>query len=900
MVDRTPLPSGEVTFLMTDIEGSTGLFRRLGRDYARLLDAHNAIIAQATERHGGVVVRTIGDAVFCAFAHAPAAVAAALDAQRALAAHPWPSGGVFRVRMGLHTGEGTPHGDDYVSLAVHQAARVSDAAHGEQVIASEATRVATERTLPAGARYRPLGPHRLRGFDEPAPLYQLCHPDLRDDFGPLRALPAGAHNVPEPATLFVGRELALDRLGRLVRNRRLVSVIGAGGVGKTRLVVELVPRVSDAFPDGVWLVELDRLGRGADVVPEVAGALGIRTGTDELSSTLDALRGRELLLVLDNCEHVLDSAAALAARVVADCPRVSLLCTSREPLGLPVEQRFPLAPLSVPSDGVEAATSEAVALFVERASAVAPDFELEREARAVTEICRRLDGLPLAIELAAARVAAIPVGVLAQRLDRRFSVLRRGRAGSLRHHETLAASIGWSVELLEPDEKTLFTRLCVFRGPFDLEAVEAVCAEPPLDPHDALDLLARLVEQSLVQPVDDRHALLDSIREYARSLAAEDGVLDDLRRRHLAHYVEVAEACARTAHGPDQRTAYDRLDRDLANIRAAVEFALERGAPEALRLAAALGQYGFVRNRLAEVAHWCIDAAGRARDAPEELRARALTQAGFALSVLGEPARGRRMLDEGVALARAVGDEQLLVDTLVMAAEIRVEGGSGAEARPLAEEALVCASRLGDARRLARAMFVEAVAAHAELGYPETHRRLRDAAELFERAHDERHVARARLAMAFLSLDAGELDVAHSEAARCIDVAERIGHPIGRAMGLAVQMWVAIERQTFDSARELHRQVVGTARDSGYLGLLGMAVAATAVLAVRDGEPERAARALGTLEASPEALRAEDFRAVAQEVERLRAALQAELGADRYTALTAEGAARPLSEMLEG
>jgi predicted ATPase/class 3 adenylate cyclase len=891
------LPAGEVTFLLTDIEGSTRIFRALGERFRGLLDDHGEIIRSAVLRHGGVVVRTEGDSHFCAFEHAPSAIAAALEAQLALSAHPWPDAIAMSVRMGLHTGEAQPGGDDYVSMTVHQAARVADAGHGGQVLVSDATRELVAEALPQGATLTALGSYRLRDFPDPAPLFQLGHPGLRAEFPALRTLPAAAHNIPAQATLFVGRQTALAELGRQVRSRRLVTILGAGGVGKTRLAIELVPSVVKSFPDGVWLIELARVGRDGNVAPEVAGALGIQLEPErpDVQTVVDGLRGKRMLLVLDNCEHVLDSAAELAEQLVASCPGVTVLATSREPFGLAIEQRFPLAPLSVP-DGAEPGQSEAVALFVDRARAVSPGFDLPADAGPVVEICRRLDGLPLAIELAAARAAAIPLTSIASRLDRRFSLLTAGHRSALAHHETLRASISWSVDLLSTHERVLFRRLGVFRGEFDLEAAEAVCSRPPLSEDAILDLVARLVEKSLVQQIGERYVLLDSIRDFAREQIYEAGEREEIGADHLAHFTAVVEASAEAADGPKQRAAYDQLDADLGNIRSAVEFALERSDPAALRLGSALGQYGFVRNRLGEVARWCIDAAAAAPTAPAAMRVGALTQGGFALVVLGSAERGHAMVDEGLELARSVGDRRLLADTLLMAADLRLETGLPTAAQPLAREALTVAGSIGDDWTLGRATFVEARALHAELGYEEAHRRLERAREFFVRSDDYRQVARVEMTMAFLSLDAHVLDAADEEARRCVALTLELEHEIGSAVGNVVRIWVAIERGETARARELLTATFAVGRDSGYVTLLGYCVAAGAALALAEGRPEDAARLAGALEAGVEALGGEGAEAVGRRVDEVRAELERLLGAKRLAELTAAGARVPLAD----
>jgi predicted ATPase/class 3 adenylate cyclase len=900
-VSATALPAGVVTFLFTDVEGSTRLLRTAGERFAEQLEAHNGIIRTAISAHGGHEVRTGGDSFFCAFPDPARALATCLGAQLALRKHPWPAGMEIRVRMGLHTGQAQLGGDDYISLAVHQAARVADAAHGGQVLVSEATRLLVAETLPAGATLQLLGGYRLKDFPGPTQLYQLCHPALQAEFPSLRALPAAAHNVPEQTTLFVNRNADIAALRELVVSRRLVSVLGPGGVGKTRLAIEAVPVVVPHFPDGVWLIELAPLGNGEAVASEVSAAVGVPAEAERhVADTLsDALAAKRLLLVLDNCEHVLEDTAALVELLVGRCPDVHVLATSREPLGLRGETRYALSPLSLPAsaEAVDVEASEAVALFADRAQAVAPGFEVASERKAVAEICRRLDGLPLAIELAAARAASIPVGRIAARLDRRFSVLQRSYTGALSHHETLRGSIEWSHDLLDPPERVLLRRLAVFTGEFDLEAVEAICGRPPLTDDDILDLLVRLVEKSLVHRSNERYVLLESIREFAQEQLQPAHEAEEIAVAHLEHYTSVVEAAAIEADGPNQREAYDRLDADLGNIRAAVERALARSDQRALRLGAALAQYGFIRNRLAEVARWCIDAVAAAPDAPAALRARALTQAGFALVVMGSPERGHGLVDDGLTMARSAGDRELLVQTLLMAADLRLEAGQETEARPLASEALRLVSTAGADWTRARALVVAARADQDEAGYAETHERLAQALGLFERAGDRRQAARVLLTMAYLSLEAGELEAAEAEAGQCFSICEELEHPIGQAVARVVQVWTAIDRGELEVAGTLLSETISTARDSGYRALLGYCVAAAATLSAAQSKPVEAARLLGALASADSALGGEGARVTRRRADTLRAVLEQRLGAAELASHIQDGARLTLEEI---
>lgn len=901
---RTPheseLPAGVITCMFTDIEGSTRLLRATGKRYEQLLAAHNRIVRQAISRNGGVEVRMEGDSFFCVFVEAARAVATCLEAQRELCAREWPTGGKLRVRMGLHTGEARLVDGDYIGLAVHQAARVVDSGHGGQVLVSEATRTATGESLPPGASLKPLGAYRLKDFPTPTELYQLCHRSLPTEFPALRTLPAAAHNVPEQGTLFVDRRTEVVELAALVSAGRLVSILGPGGVGKTRLATEAVPLLVPSFSDGVWLIELASLRNGEAVALEVATALGVRAEAERsvVETLADALSGKRLLLVLDNCEHVLSAILDLVHGLLASCAGVHVLATSREPLGLREERRFALMPLAVPAtaDAVHGEDADAVALFADRAGAVMRTFNLERDRAAVVEICRRLDGLPLAIELAAARAASIPVGRIAARLDRRFSVLRQSYRGALRHHETLRASIDWSHDLLDPSERVLLRRLAVFAGEFDLEATEAICSRAPIGEDDILDLLARLVEKSLVQQSADRFVLLESIREFSLEQLKGAGEFDEVANTHLSYFTTLVEDAAREENGPNQRTAYDRLDAEFANIRAAVERALGRSDLAALRLGAALFHYGFVRNRLAVVAQWCIQAATAAPDAPAALTARALTQAGSALVVMGSAKRGHALVDDGLTLAHAADDPMLLAETLLTAADMRLEAGLPVEAQPLAQEALELLPIDADDWMRARALVIAARAGQHDVSYPETHDRMSRARALFERAGDRRQVARVLLTMAYVSLEAGELEAAGHEAAQCVSICQELQHPIGQAVARIVQVCVAIDREATENARALLARTVSTAKASGYRALIAYCAAAGALLCAAEGNASEATRILGAVHAAGDAFGGEGASAIRKRIEKLRPDLEAELGAERFASLTAEGAQLTLEE----
>src|SRR3954452_804570 len=495
-----------VTFVFTDLEGSTRLLSTLGDAYGPLLEAYHDLIATTFGEHGGAQLDQAGDGLFYSFPSARRAVAAVAQAQLAMAQREWPSGAIVRARMGIHTGEATSRRTGYVGMDVHRAARIASAGHGAQTLLSGVTRDLVAADLPKGCVLTDLGEHWLKDLAQAEHLYQLNVDGLPHAFPPLKSLVTLPNNLPRHLNTFVGRREDVAEVRQLTTESPLVTLTGPGGVGKTRLCLQVAAEVLDNFSDGAWLVELESL-RDASLVPQQnAVALGIAEVADGdfTASVLGHLRSREALLILDNCEHVIDSCAQLANTLLRACPGLRILATSREPLGVPGERLYPVRSLSVPQGtrrpSVAAlADSEAVNLFVERAQAADPQFALDdANAGAVAEICRRLDGIPLAIELAAARVRALSPQQIAERLDDRFRLLTGGSRTVMPRHQTLRAAIEWSFDLLPDAERSVLWRLSVFAGPFTLEAAEKVCVGPGVEDWEVVDHVTTLVEKSLV------------------------------------------------------------------------------------------------------------------------------------------------------------------------------------------------------------------------------------------------------------------------------------------------------------------------------------------------------------------------------------------------------------------
>ena len=587
------LPTGTVTLLFTDIEGSTRLLQQLGNHYDGVLTECRQLLRAAFHQWKGHEVDTQGDAFFVAFPRATDAVSAAVDMQRALAAYVWPEGVTVRVRMGLHTGEPQLSAENYIGLDVHRAARIMSAGHGGQVLLSLTTRDLVEHDLPEGVSLRDLGEHRLKDLQRSGHLYQLVIAGLSEDFPPLKTLNSRANNLPIQLTQLIGREKEVARVLHLLRREdiHLLTLTGPGGTGKTRLGLQVAAELSDAFPDGVHFVNLAPISDPTFVVPTIAQTLAVREITDQpLLDLLKAfLHEKHLLLLLDNFEQVV-SAATYVAELLVTCPKLKVLVTSRAVLQVRGEQEFAVPPLQLPDpkhlpDLVALSQYGAVALFIQRAQSVKPEFQVTNaNAPAVAEICVRLDGLPLAIELAAARVKVLPPPALLARLGQRLTVLTSGARDAPARQQTLRNTIEWSYHLLEADEQRLFQRLSVFVGNCTLEAVEAVCSA--LDTANAAGLVlegvASLIDKNLLQQIEQtqgepRLVMLETIRGYGLEALAVSGEMEATRQAHAAYYLVLAEKTEPEPRGQPQAIWERRMEREYDNLLAAWQWAVEQG-----------------------------------------------------------------------------------------------------------------------------------------------------------------------------------------------------------------------------------------------------------------------------------------------------------------------------------
>lgn len=660
-----PLPSGTVTFLRSDIEGSMALVRALGARYDAAGAQHADIVRTAVREHAGHVVRTEGDAFFAVFTEVAAAARAAVDIQRAMARHAWPDDHQFRVRIGIHTGTATHAGDDYGGFEVSRAARIAGAGHGGQIVLSAPSRALLAPEIPDDWAITDLGRHRLKGIAEPEPLFGLVAPGLEREFAPLRST-VGTEHLPRRAVCLIGREVELAETEALLGATRLLTLTGPGGSGKTALALALARRRAADHEDGAWFVDLQAVHDPARVRSEVAHGLGLHDGAAgrAVDRLHDYVADRDMLVVVDNFEQVADAATELAALLDASS-RSCLIVTSRVPLHLTAEQEYPVRPLALAA-GHEDATPEAVRLFVERARRVRPGLELDEDDMSLVErICRLVDGLPLAIELCAARVSLLPLAAIHDRLEQRSPLPGSGQRDRPPRQRTIDDTVAWSYDLLEPPLQRLLTRLSVFSDSFELQQAEAVCGPPDELGVDVLDGLVALTEQWLITREDHpsggiRYGVLETIGAFGLHRLEESGGVDAMRQRHAQAFADLAEEAAPHWRRSQQPRWVARLEADDANLRAAVRTAIARGDEKlALRLVACLWRYWLTTGRLAEgreLAQSAIALPGAEQPCADRLSA--LDAVGGIAYWSGDVEAADAWYREQLELARALGDSR--------------------------------------------------------------------------------------------------------------------------------------------------------------------------------------------------------------------------------------------------
>jgi predicted ATPase/class 3 adenylate cyclase len=874
-------PSGTVTFVFTDIEGSTQLWERFPEAMKVALAQHDVILRRAIESQQGTIVKTTGDGLHAAFDSPADALQAVLDAQRTLLAQSWPETGPLRVRLALHTGEAEWRDGDYYGSAVNRTARLMSLASGGQILVSAATAALTGDQLPEGAQLDDLGQHRLQGLLSPERVYQLVHPDLPADFPPLRSEEIIPNNLPALLTTFIGREREVEELKKLLKpvpagsagegqgnlRPRLITLTGPGGTGKTRLSLQVASQVLNGYPDGVWLVELAPVSDPGLVVQAVAAPLSVREqpGRPLEAILADTLQRKQLLLLLDNCEHLIDECARLADIWLQACPKLRILASSREALGIGGEQAFRVRSLALPpgQNGLsmeELGSYEAIRLFVDRAQAVKADFVLTGDnADAVLQICRRLDGIPLAIELAVARVRVLSPEQIAARLDDRFRLLTGGSRTALPRQRTLQALIDWSYDLLSEPECVVLRRLSVFSNGWALEAAEAVAGVEPIEPYDVLDLLEQLVNKSLVVAEESelgvRYRMLETVRQYAQEKLAVSGEADVTRDRHLAYFVELSQQAAQAWVELRPGDWYTRVLPEGDNLRAARAWALEHDLKAALQLVATVSSRW---NRIlpaAEALRFAEKALAQAEASPmfldpetlpeaRRLLAAGLASASWAAFAAGLNPRALEYAVRAAEIAEEEGDLMALTSARGLAATAAVSLGDMTSAQKWSQQALALAAETDNRFMMAMALIVSlSPLSGASLDSEENRARWEQGMAMLRQGGDLWGLGMGHQIAALGYLFTGNSEAAVSHAEQSLAFYTEVGDVHFANIPRSVLADVARQRGELDRAAALYPAIMLVWRNQGNLGAVARCMECLAFIshaqALRSGEDAR-------------------------------------------------------------
>jgi predicted ATPase/class 3 adenylate cyclase len=883
-------PTGTVTFLFTDLEGSTKRWEQYPQQMQHALRRHDTILRSAIEEHTGYVFKTVGDAFCAAFSSPHAAVGAALGLQRALLSAQWPAEiGELRVRAALHTGAVEEQDGDYFGQPVNRVARLLSAGHGGQVLLSQPTYDLVRDALPPGVKVEDMGEHRLKDLQRPEHVYQLVTSDLPSEFPTLKTLDNRPNNLPVQSTAFIGREKEVAAVVALLRNPdvRLVTLTGPGGTGKTRLGLQVAAEVLDDFEGGVYSVELAALTDPSLVASTIAQTLGVTesAGKPLLDSLREYLKDRHLLLLLDNFEQVAVASSVVDA-LMKGAARLKVLATSRVCLNLYGEHEYAVPPLSLPDPkhllSLEHVSQyEAVRLFIERAQAVKSDFTITNEnAPAVAEICVRLDGLPLAIELAAARVKLFSPQALLSRLGNRLKMLTGGASNLPRRQQTLRAAIEWSYDLLSEGEKQFFRRMAVFQGGRTLEGLEAVCNYDGSLEVDVLDGVESLVNNSLLGQREGRDGeprfwMLETIHEYAREKLQENGEAEALHREHALYFMTLAEEAQPHLVGKEQQEWLERLEEEYDNIRAALRWGRETNQAEdietGLRLAGAIWRFWLVRGYFSEGLEQLsgllvlqqaekkseglttdisrIRAEALYTDESKGYRAKALNGAGLLAHNQGDYATARSLHNESLALKQELGDKQGIAASLGNLGLVAQEQGDHITARSLHEESLVLRREIGHKSGIAYALTNVGIMAQ-EQGDHITARSLHEESLAMQRElGDKRGIAMSLVNLGIVAHLQEDYTTARSLAEESLVLLRELGDKWGIAAALNNIGNVAQEEGDYASARALYEESLLLFRELGNKLRIAMSLAGLGRVAVNMGRPELGARVLGAVEA---------------------------------------------------
>ena len=858
IAERTPLPTGTVTFLFTDIEGSTERWEHHREAMKAALARHDDLLGNAITANGGYIFKKMGDAYCAAFRTAPDAVRAAIAAQQALSKEDFSAVNGLRVRMALHTGYAEERDHDYFGPSVNRASRLLSIGHGGQMLVSAAASDLVQGELPAQASLRDLGAHRLKDLAHPEQVFQLVAAGLPTDFPPLRSLDSLPNNLPLQVTSFIGRDEDVAEVKKLLEKARLLTLTGSGGVGKTRLALQVSAEVLERHPDGVWLVDLAGLQDSDLVVSEVASVLGVRVGADRSlsDSIIYALKPKQSLIILDNCEHLVTAAAHIAGAIIKGAPNVRLMTTSREGLGIAGETIYRVNSLAIPKTSAEVTAANAsqygsVALFVDRATAVNTRFTLnDADAKIVGDICRSLDGIPFAIELAAARVKLMSVAHLAERLKERFRILTGGDRTALPRQQTMRALVDWSYNLLNERERTILNRSAVFAGGWTLEAASEICSDDQIEAWEVLDLLSSLVDKSLVVVevggASERYRLLESTWQYAREKLAEAKENEQLNRKHAEYFLRVAQAADAAYESTPSDAWIAGLEPELDNYRAAMGWALLNKHDVALgaALAAALRDLWISVGSRVEGLRWinlALDSLGGMEPNPTT----ATLWQGLSVTSEGFGEAAFEASERALKQAQVLGDESLIALALASYGFALDRRGRFDEAQEVYTKAVPQLRKTGHPKQLARVLswwsiihFVRGTSDEARKGFSE-------ALAVARTLADEQLMATVLGNLAELSFAEGEVDKAIASGEESLALRLKAKNATGKANGYTNLAAYHLARGEVETAKSLAREATRWAREGQSQLMLVWIIQHLTVIRAREGDPKGAARLLG-------------------------------------------------------